>query len=130
MSQSHQSWGILKYFPDPYKLIVEVDNEIGTYYRSLVPAYLKLKKPMYASHISVVRNMIPSNLEVWQKYQDKMVSFEYESWIYNDELYYWLNCYSTELETIRFELGLKPYGDVTESPDKRHKFHITIGNLK
>ena len=50
--------------------------------------------------------------------------------IHNDELYYWLNIYSEELEEIRSELGLLPYGDVTESPDGRHRFHLTLGNLK
>ncbi len=35
-----------------------------------------------------------------------------------------------ELEAIRVELHLRPTSDWTRSPDNRHRFHSTIGNLK
>ena len=50
--------------------------------------------------------------------------------VYNDETYYWLNVFCKDLEEIREELGLTKSGDVSLSPDGRHKFHITIGNSK
>lgn len=124
------STGVLKYSTNPYKLIVEVDNSVASYYRSLAPKFLHIKKPLYSAHISVVRNIVPPNLEQWGRWQNRVVSFEYDSYVYNDELYYWLNVYSWELEQVRQDLGLKPYGDVTWSPDGRHRFHLTIGNLK
>jgi hypothetical protein len=124
------SIGTLVYSNNPYKLIVDVDNEIGSYYRSLIPKYLQVRKPMYSSHISIVRNEIPPNLNMWGKYQSTQVSFEYESFIYSGELYYWLNAYSSILEDIRIELGLSNLSEYTKSPDGKHKFHITIGNTK
>lgn len=126
----YTSSGVLVYSQNPTKLIVEVDSEIARYYYSLVPKYVKLNKPMFTAHISVVRNIEPPNMQFWGKYQGVLIEFQYESFIYNDELYYWLNVYSLELEEIRMELGLKPFGDVTWSPDGRHKFHMTVGNLK
>lgn len=125
-----KSVGILQYSENPYKLIVEIDPEISNYYRSLVPRYIRLNKQMYAPHISVIRNELLTNLSAWAKYQGKEISFEYEGHVYNGEVYYWLNVYSEELENIRLELGLTSVSDVTKSPDGRHKFHTTLGNLK
>lgn len=124
------SAGTLVYSVNPYKLIVDVDNEICNYYRSLIPKYFQVRKPMYSSHISVVRNEVPPNLYLWGKYQGVKISFEYEPFIYSDELYYWLNAYSSMLEDIRIELGLSNISNITMSPDRRCKFHITLGNTK
>jgi hypothetical protein len=121
-----KSAGKLQYSDNPYKLIVEVDSELTDYYRSLVPSIVSLNKPMYPPHISVVRKETPLNLFAWNKHKDRFIFFDYESEIYNDELYYWLNAYSEDLEKIRFELGLPIINDGST----RHKFHITLGNLK
>jgi hypothetical protein len=125
-----KSSGTLLYSNNPYKLIVSVDNEIGRYYRSLIPPYHKVQKPLYDSHISTIRNEVPTNFLCWGKYQNRVVEFEYESFIYNDELYYWLNVYCQDLEDIREELGLQNTSPFTRSPDGKHRFHITIANLK
>ena len=125
-----KSAGVLQYSDNPLKLIVEVDPDIANFARALVPKYIRLNKPMYSPHISVVRKAIPPNMDKWGKYNNQIVDFNYDSYVYNDELYYWLNVYSLDLEQIRFDLGLQPYGDVTLSPDFKHRFHITIGNLK
>lgn len=125
-----KSAGKLQYSENPYKLIVEVDSELADYYRSFIPGSVGLNKPMYAPHISVVRNEIPLNLFAWNKYKERIIFFKYEGEIYNDELYYWLNAYSEDLERIRFELGLPTTSEITRSPDGRHRFHITLGNLK
>lgn len=50
------SVGILKYTED--KLIVEVDPDIGCYYRYLMPKYYGIKRPLFPSYISVVRKEI------------------------------------------------------------------------
>ncbi len=124
------SVGTLRYTDEPIKLILEVDPGIGHLYRRLIPAYLNVRQPMWPAHISIVRKRTPPNMEAWGRYEGKQVEFQYESYVYNDELYYWLNCYSEELEAIRVELGLKPYGDVSVSPCGSHRFHCTVGNLK
>lgn len=125
-----QSSGSLHYSVNPYRLVVNADDELARYYRSLVPKYLKIKKPLFPAHISVVRNCVPPKLDSWGKYENIIINFFYENYIYNDELYFWLNIYSSELENIRAELGLSPWGDVTLSPDFKHRFHLTLGNLK
>lgn len=125
-----KSSGMLKYFNDPYKLILEVDQGISDFYRKLIPKYIKLNKQLYGAHISIVRKEIPSNINKWKKYQNRIIEFEYENIIYNDETYYWLNAYSSNLEYIRKELGLQTTSEITRSPDGKHKFHITIGNTK
>lgn len=122
--------GQLIYSENPDKLIVEVDQELSNFYFSTIPKYCKVKKPFYPAHISVVRNAIVPNKEFWRKHHSKVIEFVYEDWVYNDELYYWLHVFSSELEEIRRELGLPSSGDVSLSPDGRHKFHITIGNTK
>ena len=125
-----KSVGRLIYSDNPYKLIVEVDQGISDFYYSLIPKSHRVQKQMYSAHISTIRNEIPINIQFWNKYQNKLVEFEYESFIYNDETYYWLNAYSKELENIRIELGLKETSEFTRSPDGLHKFHITIANTK
>jgi hypothetical protein len=124
------SIGTLIYSNNPYKLIVEVDDEIGKFYRSLIPKYLNVQRPMYPTHISTVRNETPPNLSVWGKYQNKEIEFEYDNYIYSGEVYYWLNAYSSHLEDIRLELGLSNTSPYTRSPDGRHRFHMTLANLK
>jgi 2'-5' RNA ligase len=124
------SKGELQYSEDPLKLIVHVDPGIVLFYRSLIPKYLRVKGQAYSPHISVVRKATPPYMEFWRKYEGSTIEFSYDTYIYNDDTYYWLNIWSYDLETIRKELGLKPFGDVTESPDKRHRFHCTLGNTK
>jgi len=124
------SVGKLIYSDNPYKLIVEIDPEICNYYRALVPKYILLARQKYAPHISVVRKEIPRDLSNWKKYADQEIEFEYEGVIYNDETYYWLNVRSLDLEMIRRELGLNLVSGITKSPDGRHRFHTTIGNIK
>lgn len=124
------STGILIYSDNPYKLIVLIDEEISNFYRHLTPRYLNIKKPMHRPHISIVRNEIPFKLSVWKKYQNKEIHFEYDNYIYNDEMYYWINAYSSVLENIRLELGLLNSNPNLISSNNNYKFHITIGNVK
>lgn len=124
------STGILKYSDNPYKLVVDVDEETSRYYRSLIPKYYCVAPQKYSAHISVVRKENPINIQNWNKYQGKLIQFSYENIIYNDEVYFWLNVFSQELEDIRVELGLESTSILTKSPDGKHKFHSTIGNIK
>lgn len=124
--------GILEYSENPYKLIVKVPFDIVNYYHFQISqwAHVDLNRQRYAPHISVVRKEIPKNLSVWRKYHGKRVGFEYDHVVYNDQTYFWLNAFSSDLETVRNELGLTRVSKLTQSPDGKHRFHITIGNLK
>jgi len=122
--------GRLKYC-DNHKLIVEIDNDFASYYRSLIPKWVaKPNKQRYDTHITVIRNEIPTNLECWLKYNGKEIIFTYSPDIQTDGVYFWLNVYSTELEEIREELGLEKSSEWSRPPDNTECFHITIGNLK
>ena len=124
------STGVLFYSDNPVKLILQVDSEIGRYYKSLIPKYISCNKQKFQTHISVVRKVIPPNMQFWNKYQGKSVEFEYDNEIHFCETYFWINAFSTELEFIRSELGL-PLGSKIKAPHGfMHTFHITLGNRK
>ncbi len=125
-----KSIGTLRYFNDPFKLIIEIDPEISNYYQALIPKYVDYNKQRYAPHISVIRKEVVPNLYLWRKYEGQEVEFEYENHIYISPNYMWLNIYSEKLEAIRLELELTKTSEITRSPDGRHKFHTTIGNFK
>lgn len=124
-----QSSGILHYGEN--KLIVEVDRELAKYYFALVPKSINLQPQRYAPHISVVRKETPPNKQYWDKYEGEIIEFLYEPYVYNDEVYYWLNTFCNRLERIRLELGLPISSQYTRPPSGFDKcFHITIGNTK
>lgn len=130
-SELFPSSGLLTYSNRPYRLVLEIDQSISDFYRSLVPKCKRLNRQKYSAHISVVRNEVPPNLNLWEKYHHQSVSFEYQSFIYNDNVYYWLNAFSTQLEEIRLELGLSVSSPYTLPLDGFNKcFHSTLGNSK
>lgn len=113
-----------------YKLIVNVDPEIVSVLRRLAPKYLRLNPQKYAPHISVVRKEIPGNLDEWGKYEGQPVEFNYSTFVYNDETYYWIRAYSDRLKEIRVGLGCRSWSELTRPPSGEDCFHITIGNTK
>lgn len=114
-----------------YRLVLETDQNIADFYRTLIPKYKCVKRQKYNAHISVVRHEIPLILENWGKYQDKEIEFFYDNQIKFGKIYFWLNCFSKELEYIRKELGLPVSSEYTRPPDTYEKvFHMTIGNVK
>ena len=130
----YQSKGPLRYSYEGdvgHKLIVEVDPEIASFYRSLIPKYHKLNPQRYRPHISVVRKEVPINMECWGKYEGDLVEFEYSNEVHHGTVYWWLNAFSYKLEEIRLELGLPVSTEYTRPPGDYIKcFHITIGNNK
>lgn len=127
-----QSTGALRYFHRTgYKLIVEVDPEIVRYYRTLMPKYIQSNPQMFAPHISVVREEIPPNLDLWGKYEGQKAEFSYTGTVHFGAIYCWLNVFSTQLEEIRLELGLPVSTQYTLPPEGFVKcFHCTVGNFK
>lgn len=128
-----QSVGITNYshtLKYGYKLIVEVDQGISEYYRSLIPKCRKPNSQMYAAHISVVRKEIP-DFNCWGAYEGKEILFDYVGHIFFDKIYCWLNVFSKELENIRLELNLPVSSQYTRPPEGSIEcFHCTLGNFK
>lgn len=132
MTVLHQSTGVIRYTTN--WLVLDTDNEICRYYRRLIPKHVGIKKQRYPGHITVLRPKYEEEIlypEYWGKYQGKTVSYFYSPIVQNSEYYYWLNCFSVELEEIRAELGLYVDDRFTTPPKGfRKTFHITIGNCK
>lgn len=130
----HESIGVLRYsFDTGHKLIVEVDQEISNFYRSLIPKFYSTNRPRYPAHITVVRSVkeSPTNLEFWGKYEGEEINFVYSPIIHQDDVYFWLNAFCNKLEDIRSELGLSAVSQWTLPPSGfRRCFHITIANQK
>jgi len=137
------STGILRYEKtnEYYRCVLDIDQELADYYRSLVPKAISLTRQRYGAHITVVRpyKEWPTNLEAWGRYEGEEVSFQYTNTIWFGRVYAWLDCYSERLEQIRSELGLPldldellRYEGLYEPPMKPYKkrFHSTIGNAK
>lgn len=129
----YKSEGMLRYYSPPYKLIVEVDQEIGRLYRSLIPKYMSVNLPMYPTHITVVRSEkeTPVILEPWGRYDGEKIEYYYDPEVKIGTVYYWLNVFCRRLEEIRAELGMSVDSIYTKPPEGFLKcFHITIGNSK
>ena len=126
LEMSFKSSGALRYGPG-IRAIVEVDQGIANYYRSLIPKYHYVQPQMYAAHITIVRTgkETPKNMASWGKYEGEEIPFVYENQIHTDGNYWYLNVQSDRIGDIREELGLPRFrfGD-------RNYYHITIGNVK
>jgi len=124
-----KSYGKLIYDPpshlgDPKRwLILACDDEISKYYRHLFykdyPWLGKLTRPVFGAHISVVRGEDIPNIIFWNKYQNKIINFEYEPGVKDNGTYYWLSVKCKFLSDIRQELGLIKF--------PKFGFHLTIG---
>ena len=128
------SKGILKYSTlEPqisYKLSLSVDVGVAEFYRSLVPKAYRCQPGRYEPHVTIVRNELPPNMEKWGIYEGREVEFEYDTEVWYDGTYWWLECYSEFLEDIRVDLGLPIYSEWNCPPSMRSCFHMTIGNSK
>lgn len=127
--------GYLKYakVDSDLGLSLMVPQDLSNYYRSFIPKYKKVAIQKYPAHITVVRihNEKPTLLDNWGFHKNKTVKFYYSNEIQESDNYYWLNCFSKDLENIRKELGLR--NDFFKDPaplDFKKFFHITIGNKK
>lgn len=106
------------------RLVVLVDTELARYYRSQIPKSMVCRAGRYAPHITVVRN------EPYEKDLQDPVEFEYDPYIHFNGVYWWLNCFSPTLISVRLELGLPASTDLTRPPDGSECFHMTVGNTK
>lgn len=132
--------GILRYSTAPYRLVVEIDDELARYYRALLPKWYPCVSQRYQTHVTVVRpeRDVPLNLTAWGKYEDERIEFFYEPGVRRGKVFYWLRVCCTRLEDIRLELGLpcqvsfdpsEASYTVPPAPFRKY-FHVTIGNYR
>jgi hypothetical protein len=126
------SSGKLTYDHDKRRCIVLVDDGIAQFYRSLIPKSQKWMKPMYRTHITVVRTgkeTVSDNL--WGYGDGMTVNFTYDPYVWIGKVYIYLDAYSDDLKKVRVNLGLSPLRMPHPSmTDARECFHITIANMK
>jgi hypothetical protein len=70
-------------------------------------------------------------MDVWGKYENQEISFDYSGVVREGVVYFWLDVYCRDLEDIRAELGLSVSSEITRPPDSfKQCFHMTIANKK
>ena len=110
--------------------VIEVDREITRYYRYWLKSkyHIHLQPPSWDAHISCVRGERVQNRELWKKYHNHVIEFEYEhgiihkcrsgrSDIVEGGDYYYINVSCPTIDEIRDELGLTT----------GFNYHLTIG---
>lgn len=104
-------------------LVLMCDDEISKYYRHMFyreyPWKGKLTRPVWGTHISVIRGERIPNMHLWGLSSNKIVEFEYEGGVLDNGEYYWLKASCPFLSEIREKYGL--------SREPRFGFHLTIG---
>ena len=113
-------------------MVLDCPEDIGAYYRHLYwidhNKGLKLARPYWGSHITVVRNEPPPNKELWWNYDGERVEFSYSPGVENNysdarfRSFYWVNVVCPRFEEIRVKLGLP------KNPDG--VYHMTIGAVE
>jgi hypothetical protein len=131
MNNLYRSVGKLIYSPRSHLanserwLVVMCDDEISRYYRSLFyteyPWLGKLTRPVWGTHISVIRGEKVPNYKLWRTDENKLVEFEYEPGVLTNGEYYWLKVKCERLKEIRQLYGLDSYPNFG--------FHLTIGRI-
>lgn len=128
---SWRSQGVLRYSPklignrnEKWWLVVDCDEEIGRYFRSLydLAAYRtdSLQRPSWSSHITVIRDEEPPNKQLWELYAGAKVEFMCFLPVRTDGYYYWLDVRCERLLNLREELGLPRQPEMG--------FHISVGH--
>lgn len=104
-------------------LVLMADEELSQYYRALYHREFfyrsKLTRPVWGTHISIVRGEVIPNAEAWGFAANKFINFEYEPGIRDNGEYYWLKVKCDELAAIRELFGIKR--------EPQFGFHLTIG---
>lgn len=117
-----ESSGLIRY-QENGNAYIEVDAELARYYRSQIP--FPTRPQRFAPHITLIRNEIYSGAQ-----ETSFIDFQYHHHIYWNEVYVWLAVEAPQAEAFRVGRGLPPISELTQSPSKEHRFHITLGNMK
>jgi len=115
---SNEKWAVLM-----------CDDEISNYYRHLYtltyPPYLngtnslKISRPVWGAHISLIRGEYIPNINLWGLDSNKIIEFEYEPGVLDNNEYYWMKVSCPYLSDLRKRYGL--------SPMPKFGFHLTVG---
>lgn len=104
-------------------LVLMCDDEISKYYRHLFykeyPWLGKLTRPVWGTHISIIRGEKIPNYHLWKLDENKLVNFEYEGGVIDNSEYYWLRVHCPFLARLRTKYGL--------TPEPKFGFHLTVG---
>ncbi len=109
-------------------LVLMCDDEISKYYRALYAKeypYLngdrgtKLTRPVWGTHVSIIRGERVPKQELWGLDANKIIEFEYDYGVKDNREYYWLNVKCPTLNILREKYGL--------SREPRYGLHLTIG---
>jgi hypothetical protein len=104
-------------------LVLMCDDEISKYYRCMFyrefPWLGKLTRPVWGTHISVIRGEKIPNIHLWKLKENSLIEFEYEPGVKDNGEYYWLNVKCEALLDIRSAYGL------VRNP--RFGLHLTVG---
>lgn len=122
----YTGFGTLQYYTN--YAVLWTDPEIGNYYFSLLPQYLKiqgLQRPQNPAHITVSRrNIEKPDFDNWKYRDGDKLSFQYDGILWRDEFYVWLDVWSDDIAEVRGKLGLPTIREGFEC------YHLTIGNFK
>lgn len=115
-----------------YWLVLDVNPEIGRYARSLIPKSFGVQPPKYPSHITIVRERVPTIQfgPNFGKYDGQRADFAYIPEVANNEVYFWYPAFCAMATDIRMELGLPMIAGYNRPPDGSYSYHITIANTK
>jgi hypothetical protein len=104
-------------------LVLMCDDEISKYYRTLFtrefPWRGKLTRPVWGTHVSIIRGERIPNMNLWGIDANKIVEFEYEGGVIDNGEYYWLKAKCPALSVLREKYGL--------NREPKFGFHLTIG---
>ena len=93
LSNFYQHSGVLRYSDyGNWWLVVDINPELGRYYRALMPKYLGAAPQKYPTHLTVIRpeRDTPTNPSAWGKYEGERIEFLYEAEIIHGKIYFWL----------------------------------------
>ncbi len=133
MNNLYKAKGTLHYSEGKW-LKLHVPHSIILYYKWWInkALHVKVSTPTHGAHITVVTGKCNPITRVpyepivdkknWGKYENQSVSFTYDPYIHEGDVYFWTTVYSEELGDIREELGLPR--------ERYHPYHITVGNKK
>jgi hypothetical protein len=109
-------------------LVLMCDDEISRYYRHLYTKVYqslngdrptKLTRPVWGTHISIVRGEFIPNFKLWRTDENKLIEFDYDGGVIDNGEYYWLKATCPYLLDLREKYGL--------AREPRFGLHLTIG---
>ena len=125
----YTSIGKINFFYERKVCVLEIDQQLVNYYYSLIPPYYNKKRQKYSAHITIIRKWEFDYLEndaeeKGQNIQNRPLFFLYNGLIKYTHPYFYLQCWSWQIERIRKSFGLKEFRDGFDC------YHITLGNIK